>query len=178
MHDRELDWITYWRLVGRNKWVNLQVGALAAIASSPCSISFILIGRICERIWTDRSLFYLLSWKDLWEELIWSCARSGSFVNWAFIGIRVRSQCHFGSRSDPPWSIISFGPIPQPPSVGSGGIFRFALKGSVSWFCLRMFISFVKLIYFICEADLFLWFQLSWSSSVIDASRSRSELDR
>ena len=177
MHDRELDWITYWRLVGRNKWVNLQLGALAAIASSPCSCSF---------IWLEGSakefeliiLFYLLSWKDLWEELIWSCARSGSFVNWAFIGIRVRSQCHFGSRSDPPWSIISFGPIPQPPSVESGGISDLLCRGLSFDFAWGCSFHFVKLIYFICEADLFLWFQLSWSSSVIDASRSRSELDR
>ena len=63
--------ITYWRLVGRNKWVNLQLGALAAIASSPCSCSFIWlegsakefeliilyfiywVGKICERNWFD-----------------------------------------------------------------------------------------------------------------------------
>ena len=30
---------------------------------------------------------------------------------------------------------------------------------------------------FICEADLFPWFHLSWSNSLIDASRSRSEFD-
>ena len=94
--------ITYWRFVGRDKWVNLQLGALAAIVSSP--VIFFCWKRIVR---SDQLPDRALNWEDPYRGVESS------------IGIRVRSQCHFGSRSDSPWSI--FGPIPQPPSDWSGG---------------------------------------------------------
>lgn len=149
--------ITYWRLVGRNKWVNLQLGALAAIASSPCSCSFIWL----EGSAKEFELIILFLFTELERSV------RGIDLILCPIGLVCELSIHWdqGQISMPFWLKIwptlidhFFWSHPSATLCWIRGNFRFALQGSVIWFCLRMFISFR-------EADLFhLW---SWFISVI-----------
>ena len=147
--------ITYWRLVGRNKWVNLQLGALAAIASSPCSCSFIWlegsakefeliilyfiywVGKICERNWFDL----VPDRARLWIE---HSLGSGSDLN----AILAQDLTHLDrsfllvpSLSHP---LLNQGEF----SICFAGVCHLILLEDVHFISWSWFISFVKLIYF------------------------------